>query len=110
MNEEEENADKLGCHCTANELLQDDFSSPMGKCTVLKEQICESIQVLHLNVCSSKHIRLLVILNEADSDISLLYCHLICLLGNDTDHISKLALHCELSDGPYDELSLQGRH
>jgi len=49
----------------------------MGKCAVSEKQVRQPIQILHLNVSAGKHIALLVVLNESNSDVCLTDCKLV---------------------------------
>ena len=106
MQEEEECADHLCRDSSTNKLCDYDLCASMGQSTMTEEKVSQSIQVFHLNVSSSKHIRLLVILDQTDRDIGLFNCHLICLLRNYGDHVAKLALNSELTNGFDDVLAL----
>ena len=80
MHEEEENADQLCRNSTPYKLSQDNLGTPMGQCTMSEEEVCQSVQILHLDVCPGQNVRLFVVLDESDCDISLLDRHLIGLL------------------------------
>ena len=82
----------------------------MGQSSMSEEQVGETIEVLHLDICAGENIRLLVILNQPNSDVRLTDGKLVGLLRDDADHIAKLALHSELTDSFDDKLSLDGRH
>ena len=109
MHKEEKDTDQLRCHCAANELCQDNLSSSMSQRAMSEEEVGEPIQVLHLYIRPGQHIRLLVVLDESDGDVSLLNRHFISLLRDDTDHIAQLALDGELSYRSHHELSLDWR-
>jgi len=81
----------------------------MGQRAVLEEEVGEPIQVFHLDIGASEHIRLLITLNQPNRDVRLFNCEFVCLLSDDADHITELALDGELSDGPNHELSLVRR-
>lgn len=98
VHEEEKDRDELSSHCSCHKLSQHDFGSTMGKCAMSEKQVRQPIQILHLNVSAGKHIALLVVLNESDSDVCLANCKLVRLLGNDADHVSELALDSKLSN------------
>ena len=88
MQEEEENADYLREQSSIDELCEHDFSSSMRQSTMSEEQVCQTVQILHLNVCSRQHVRLLIILNEAHSDICLFDRHFIRLLRYYAYHVA----------------------
>ena len=82
----------------------------MSQSPVSKEKVSQTIQVLHLYVCPSQHIRLLIVLNQADRNICFPNRELVCLLRNDRDDVAKFALYSELSNGFNDILALDGSY
>lgn len=48
--------DCLSHYCSLDELEQHDFRPSMSQRTMLEEQVCQSIQVIHLDVGACQHI------------------------------------------------------
>ena len=88
MKEEKEDCDNLCCHRSSYELCQDHFRTTMGQRSMPEEQICKTIQVLHLNVCAGQHVWLLIVLDKSYCDIRLSDREFVRLLRNDTDHVA----------------------
>jgi len=63
VDEEKEKSDELRSDSPANELGHYNLGSSVGQSSVSKEEISQSVQILHLHVCPSQYIRLLVVLN-----------------------------------------------
>ena len=108
MHEEEEGGDQLSGNRTADELGEHDFGASVRKRPMAEEEIGEPVQVFHLNVGSSEHVRLLVVLDQTHSDVCFFNCHFVGLLRYDRDHVAELALDRELANGSHHELSLHG--
>lgn len=106
MHEEEKDGDQLCGDCACDKLSQHDLGSTMSQSSMSEEEIRQAIQVLHLNICACKYIRLLVVLDQTNSNVSLADCKLVRLLGNDADNIAQLALNRKLSDSLNNKLSL----
>lgn len=80
VDKEKENCDELRCDSPADELGHYNLSSSMGQSPVSKEEIGQPVQVLHLYICTSQDIRLLIVLNQAHCDVCLPNRELVCLL------------------------------
>ena len=66
IDEEEENRDELGHDSSLDKFCEHDLGPSMCKRTMLEKQVCKPVQILHLNVGSRQHIRLLVALDESN--------------------------------------------
>lgn len=73
-----------------------------------KEEVSEAVEIFHLHISPSQHVRLLVILNETDCNVSLFNRHFLRLARDDADYIAKFALHRKLADSTNNKLSLHG--
>ena len=77
---------------------------------MLKEQVGQAVQILHLDVGACQHIRLLVTLNESNRDIGLFDSEFVSLLSDYADNVAELSLNSKLPDCSYHELSLMRRY
>ena len=99
--DKEEDLNEHGENRPVHELVKDDLSSAMSEGAVLEEQIGQSKDVLHLDVCLRQDVRLLVECDQSDRHVSLVDGELVCLRANDADYGSRLASVGELPNSSH---------
>ena len=85
--------DGHGQNSAVDKFLEDELESPVRHAAVFEEQVAQSIQVLHLDVCGGDDIGLLVVGRQSDRHICVLRRVLVGLVGDDAHHIAELAIH-----------------